>query len=200
MDAIKLIKPDLKKGLPLMEALNLRRTIRDLKPDELSLEHLSEILWAANGVNREDGKRTAPSACNKQMTEVYAILPDGIYFYDAPAHELKPVAKGDFRKLTAVHEFAFSAPLNLIFAADFDKMEKMPRQEPEENKISYARVEAGHQSENVHLYCASEGLGAAVRIIIPREELAKVMGLKPNQKIILAQTIGYPKLSDVQPK
>lgn len=176
-----------------MEALKRRRTIRELEEKTLSLEHLSEILWAANGVNREDGKRTAPSACNKQMTEVYAVLSVGIYLYSAPTHELIPVAEGDFRKLTAVHEFAFSAPLNLIFAADLDKMEKMPRQEPEENKILYAHVEAGHQAENVHLYCASEGLGATVRIIIPREELSKAMNLKSSQKIILAQTIGYPK-------
>jgi len=193
MEIIKLTKPGLKKGIPVMEALNLRRTIRDIKPDELSLENLSEILWAANGVNREDGKRTAPSACDKKMTDVYAVFANGIYQYSAQTHELIPVAEGDFRKLTAVHEFAFSAPLNLIFAADLDKMEKMPRQEPEENKILYAHVEAGHQAENVHLYCASEGLGATVRIIIPREELTKAMNLKPNQIIVLAQTIGYPK-------
>jgi len=193
MDIIRLAKPNFKKGLPVMEALSQRRTVREIKNDELSLEHLSEVLWSANGVNREDGKRTAPSACDKKMTEIYAVLPNGIYQYAAPKHELIPVAEGDFRKLAGVHEFAFSAPLNMIFVADLDKMEKMPRQEPEENKILYAHVEAGHQAENVHLYCASEGLGATVRIIIPREELSKAMNLKPRQIIILAQTIGYPK-------
>lgn len=193
MDSIKLAKPNLKKGRPIMEALNLRRTVRDIKEKELSLEHLSEILWAANGVNHPEGMRTAPSACNKKMTEIYAVLPNGIYCYDAPAHELIPVAEGDFRKLTGVHEFAFSAPLNLIFVADFSKMDKMPRLEPEENKLAWAHVEAGHQAQNASIYCSSEGLGATVRIIIPREELSRAMKLKPSELIILALTVGYPK-------
>lgn len=153
---------------------------------------MSEILWAANGINREDGKRTAPSAMNKHSVDVYAVLPEGVYVYDPTEHQLLPVAEGDYRRLVGKQEYVYNAPLNLVYVADMAKLENLPRPAPEEEKLKWVYVEAGHKAQNVYIYCASEGINTVVRALIDKEAFSKTIGLNSKQIIVLAQTIGYP--------
>jgi nitroreductase len=147
------------------------------------------MLWAAFGVNRPAlGMRTAPSAVNWQEIDIYVANSDGLYLYDAIANMLKPILAEDIRVLTGTQKFVKEAPVNLIFVADFTKMANATT----EQKEFYSACDTGFISQNVYLYCASEGLATVVRGLIDREKLAKKMGLGSEQKIILAQTVGYP--------
>jgi SagB-type dehydrogenase family enzyme len=151
---------------------------------------LSNLLWAASEVNRADsGKRTAPSARNWQEIDVYVALADGTYRFDPPSHTLQPVAQGDLRRLTGVQNFVASAPVNLVYVANLDRMIDTTA----EHRLLYSAADTGFIAQNVYLYCASAGLAAVVRGSIDREPLAASLGLGPQQQIVLAQTVGYPK-------
>ncbi|MEM3731030.1 MAG: SagB/ThcOx family dehydrogenase [Candidatus Bathyarchaeia archaeon] len=176
-----------------MQALKSRRSERRLLNTKLSMQHLSEVLWAANGVNSEDGKRTAPSAMNRHAVDVYVVLEEGVYLYDPIEHHLHLIAKGDFRKLVGKQDFVYTAPVNLVYVADMSKFENLPRQAPYEERLKWAHIEAGHKAQNVYLYCASEGLAAVVRTSIDGEAFSKAVGLGPKQIVIAAQTVGYPR-------
>jgi nitroreductase len=196
MNIIKLNAPDLNKGISVMQALEQRKTVRELGDRKLSLQHLSEVLWAANGVNRESGKRTAPSAIAQYPVDIYAVLEEGAYLYDIAGHQLSPVAQGDFRKDAGTQDYVFSSPLNLIYAGDFGKLENLPAwatSTPVEKKQRWMALEAGHMVENVYLYCASEGLATVVRGLIDSDKFGKILKLSPKQTIICAQTVGHPK-------
>jgi hypothetical protein len=113
---IKLNQPDLKKGVPMMEALKKRKTERNISDKKLTLQQLSEVLWAADGINRpNEGKRTSPAAMAKYAVDIYAVLPEGVYLYDVAKHELSPIVKGDFRKESGMQEFVYIAPVNLVY-------------------------------------------------------------------------------------
>jgi nitroreductase len=184
---VPLPAPQTSGGKPLIQALKERRSTREFSPEKLSPQMLSNLLWAAWGINREDGRRTAPSASNRQEIEVYAVTADGAYIYDAKANVLKPVAGGDLRKATGSQSFVGEAPLNLVYVADFARMGNA-----EENaKNATANANTGLIAENVYLFCASEGLGTVVRGMVPRAELSKALNLRPDQHITLAQTVGY---------
>jgi len=187
---IKLPAPRVDGGRPLMQCLKDRQSQRDFKPDPLPLQVLSDLLWAAYGINRpESGKRTAPSAVNWQNIDIYVALADGLYLYEPKAHKLIQLLAEDIRGLTGTQPFVKEAPLNLIYVAD---LAKIPRG-TDEDKRFYSAAHTGFISQNVYLFCASEGLATVVRAMINREELAKKMGLRPDQQITLAQTVGYPK-------
>jgi len=187
---IQLPPPQTEIGKPLMQALELRQTSRSFDSKKLPLQELSNLLWAANGINRpESGKRTAPTARNWLEIDVYVALPEGLYLYEARTHVLTPVVTNDLREATGRQPFIKEAPLNLIFAADFAKM----KDASEENKNFYSATDTGFISQNVYLYCASQGLATVVRGMVDRPSLSKAMQLRPDQKIILAQTVGYPK-------
>jgi len=187
---ISLPIPQMDGGKPLMQALKDRRTSRAFSGEELSIQELSDMLWAAFGVNRpETGKRTAPSAVNWQEIDIYVATADGLYLYDAPPHVLRPILREDIRALTGLQSFVKKAPVNLIFVADYSKM----GQASDEDKDFYSAANTGFISQNVYLYCASQGLATVVRGLIDRPALAEAMGLKSDQKVILAQTVGYPK-------
>ncbi|MBN2414131.1 SagB/ThcOx family dehydrogenase [candidate division KSB1 bacterium] len=189
-EPIQLLKPRMDGGKPLMHVLQERHSTREYSSEKLSLQTLSELLWAAFGINRpESGKRTAPSAMNRQEIDIYVVLADGLYLYDAKTHSLLPVLARDIRALTGTQEYVGEAPLNLVYVADFGKM----GDDPEENKIFYSAANTGFISQNVYLYCASAGLGTVVRGLVDKQELAKAMNLRPEQKIVLAQTVGFPK-------
>jgi SagB-type dehydrogenase family enzyme len=191
ISAVKLDPPQLTKGKLLMEALSERRSTRDFSDKELSLQELSDILWCADGINRkESGMRTAPSAMNRQEIDVYAVMKNGAYLYDAKKNELVPVAAGDHRKAAGTQDFVAIAPLNLVYVADFSKMGDKT---DEATKRLYAGISAGHCSQSVYLYCASAGLGAVVRAYYDQFELGNVLKLRRSQRIIIAQTVGYPK-------
>jgi nitroreductase len=186
---IPLAAPRMEGGRPLMQVLKERRSTREFSPDTLNAQLLSDLLWAAFGVNRpERGLRTAPSAVNWQEIDVYAVLPSGLYRYDAKAHALEPVLAGDIRAATGPQPFVGAAPLNLVYVADVSRMARGPA----ESKDQWAWADAAFIAENVYLFCASEGLGTVVRAMVDRPALSLKMGLKDNQKIILAQTVGFP--------
>ncbi|MGD0016909.1 MAG: SagB/ThcOx family dehydrogenase [Verrucomicrobiia bacterium] len=187
---IQLPPPQTEIGKPLMQALKLRQTSRSFDSKKLPLQELSNLLWAANGINRpESGKRTAPTARNWQEIDVYVALPEGLYLYEARTHVLMLVVTNDLREATGRQPFVKEAPLNLISVADLAKM----KDASEENKNFYSATDTGYISQNVYLYCASQGLATVVRGMVDRPSLSKAMNLRPDQKIILAQTVGYPK-------
>jgi SagB-type dehydrogenase family enzyme len=186
---VPLPAPRTEGGKPLMQALKERQSSREFSDKALSPQTLADLLWAAAGINRTDtGKRTAPSARNWQEVEVYAVLRDGAYLYDAKANLLRAVAAGDLRAATGMQDFAAVAPLDLVYVAD---LAKMTDSRPEDQAL-YSGADAGFIAENVYLFCASEGLATVVRGSVDRAALAAALKLSETKKIMLAQTVGYP--------
>jgi nitroreductase len=191
---IVLPAPDKTGGKPLMQALNERQTTRSFKEENLSQQQLSELLWAAWGINRPDlKKRTAPSARNVQEIDVYVALPGGTYIYVAESHTLKQVNNKDLRKTTGSQSFVGDAALNIVYIADMEKLGKKEGENIDDSELFMTYSNAAFIAQNVYLYCASANLGCVIRGTIPKERLASELGLRSNQKIILAQTVGVPK-------
>jgi SagB-type dehydrogenase family enzyme len=188
-EPIKLPKPQTDGGGPLMQLLRDRKSMREFSAQTIPLAVLSNLLWAAFGVNRSDGRRTAPSAKNWQETGIYVASADGLYHYDAKAHTLLPILKGDIRAMTGTQAYVKDAAINLVYVADYAKAGNSPMEE----KDLWSACDTGFIAQNVYLYCTSEGLNTVVRGLIDKPALAKVMKLRPDQKIILAQSVGYPK-------
>lgn len=186
---IMLPKPDTTGGKPLMAALKERRTSRSFSSEKLPAQVLSNLLWAAFGINRPDGHRTAPSAMNWQEIDIYCAMEDGLYLYDARENLLAPVLAGDIREKTGTQGFVKDAPLDLVYVADLSKTGRARG----EDQIIYTSADAGFIAQNVYLYCASEGLAVVVRGSLDRPSLAKAMNLRADQKVVLGQTVGYPK-------
>jgi len=187
---IVLPTPRMEGGKPLMQALKERQSARAFSTKTLPAQMVADLLWAAFGINRSDsGKRTAPSARNWQEVDVYAVMEDGAYLYDAKANSLRAVAKGDLRKLTGTQEFVVTAPLNLVYVADITKMKEAA---PKDQAL-YSGADVGFISQNVYLFCASEGLATVVRGSVNRNALAKALNLPEQKRIILTQTVGYPR-------
>ncbi len=187
---IKLLAVQMEGGKPLMQALKDRKTIREFSSKELPLQVISDMLWAAYGINRPDsGHRTAPSAMNMQEIDIYVAKADGLYLFDAKENMLIPVLTEDIRALTGKQPFVKDVPINLIYVADLSKMSRLSAGDID----FYSATDTGFISENVYLFCASVGLATVVRGSIDKLALAKAMKLRPDQKIIFAQTIGYPK-------
>lgn len=182
--------PQTEGGKPLMQVLRDRHSTREFSSEKLPAQVLANLLWAAFGINRPDsGKRTAPSAMNWQEIDVYAAMADGLYVYDAKDNRLDPVLAGDVRSAAGVQPFVKDAPVNLIYVADMAKTGKSSA----EDRNFYTAADVGFIAQNVYLFCASEGLAVVVRGSVNRTEAAKVMKLRPDQKILLAQTVGYPR-------
>jgi SagB-type dehydrogenase family enzyme len=188
--SIQLPAPQTDGGRPLMQVLKDRATIREYRSDPLLPQELSNLLWAAFGINRADsGKRTAPSAMNRQEIDIYVATAVGLYLWDAKANVLSLVVANDVREATGRQPFVKEAPVNLVYVADMAKMGDRGK----EFHDLYSWADTGFISENVYLYCASAGLATVVRGAVDREALAKAMNLRPDQKIVFAQTVGYPK-------
>lgn len=204
---IPLPKPALKARHALGKALQLRQSIREIRDQELPLQIVSDLLWAACGVNRKRGPfgtagRTAASASNSQEIDVYVARADGAYRYDPLAHRLVPVAQGDLRPLAIGHGQSRSgdkAPLRLVFVADVDKLihttgfQEPGLQDPEVQK-SYYFVDTGLIAANVYLYAASVGLAAWFHNC-DKSALHSRLGLRGEQRVLFGQTIGYPAIS-----
>jgi nitroreductase len=187
--SIDLPAPQKTGGLPLMDALAKRSTARAFDAKELSPRQLSSLLWAAFGINRPDGKRTAPSARNYQETDIYVLLKQGAYVYSAKSNKLDLVVAEDLRVLGGTQAFAKDAPVTLVFVADFTKIGGGSN----EDKKNTANIDIGYISQNVYLFCASEGLVTGARGSVDRATLGPKLKLRPDQMIILAQSAGYPK-------
>ncbi len=187
---IQLPAPQMDGGKPLMQALKDRRSSREFSAEKIPIQILSNLLWAAGGINRPDtGKRTAPTAHDWREIDIYVAMQDGLFLYDPSANLLNPVLPDDIRAMTGKQPFVKEAPVNLIFVADYSKMNGAS----DEDKKFYAATDTGFISQNVYLFCASEGLATVVRGYVDREALAKKINLKPTQSIILAQTVGFAK-------
>jgi nitroreductase len=186
---IELPAPDKSGGMPLMQALALRRSGREFAREALPLPLLSGLLWAAWGVNRPDGGRTAPSAINAQEIDVYVALPAGAYLYDAGAHCLQLVAATDLRRVTGYQDFVDEAPLDLVYVADHARMKMVPVAQ----RDSYSSAAAGAISQNVYLFCAGNGLVSVIRAWIDRAAIADALGLSHDHQVLLSQTVGYPR-------
>lgn len=184
----KLPAPKMKESMPLMETLRRRETKRDFLPERLSMQELSNLLWAANGINRpKEGKRTAPSARNAQEIDVYVFLPEGVFFYNPEKHYLEMLHKEDMRDKVSRQKFFKVAPVVLVFVANFDKMENFD----EQARDFYSATDVGYVSQNVYLYCAgSQRLGTVACGSIERDFLRDVLHVG-NGKALLAQPVGY---------
>lgn len=198
---IVLPKPEMDGGISVLASLAERKTTRDISPKELPVQVISNLLWAAFGVNRETasfGKkgRTAPSASNSQEIDLYVAFPSGVFVYDAFNHQLVPVAEGDFR-VRSGRRSAETAPLNIFYVVDTSRYDLGPEQpdrqiaDPEVQK-SYYYAGTGFIAQNVYLFAASFGLAAWFHNC-DRENTVREFKLKPAQKVLFAQTVGYPE-------
>ena len=179
---IKLNAPNKNSGKLLMQALGDRKSSRDFIDRDLSVNTLSNLLWTANGFNRED-KRTAPTANDKQELELYVVLKSGVYLYDARNSLLKLIKSGDYRKSTGSQDFVAQASANIIFVADMNKA----------SSREYAYTDCGFIAQNVYLFAASEGLGAVSRGWYDKDMLAKLLNLPSHKEVLLTQSVGFIK-------
>ena len=175
-------------GKPLIEALRLRRSTREYAEQPLPLQVLSDLLWAAFGVNRPSGDRTAPYWRHIMVIDIYAAMADGVWLYEPKAHKLLPYMPGDIRAQTGLQDFVAAAPLNLVFVAHGERMGDIP----DEDRRLYASVDTGFIGQNVYLFCASEGLATVFRGAVDYDKLARTLRLADGQFVTFAQTVGYP--------
>jgi len=177
-------------GRPLIDALKLRRSIREYSDRPLPPQVLSDVLWAAFGVNRPSGDRTAPYWRHVMVIDVYAALADGLWLYDPKEHQLEQRLDADIRGQTGTQDFVATAPLNLIYVAHGERMQDIL---PEERRL-YASVDTGFIGQNVYLFCSSEGLATVFRGSVDTRKLAATMQLGEGQFVTFAQSVGYPKV------
>jgi len=191
--AIQLNAPNKDRGSSIMKALNDRHSTREFSSENLSIQDLSDLLWAANGVNREDGRRTAATARNNQDIDVYVIMKEGAYIYDANAHELKPVAIGDYRDLVAdSQDFAKNAPVSLLIVSDISRFTGLDV----EVQKQLGALDAGIVSQNIMLFASGCGLVTVPRAYMNKEGLKEALSLSETQIPMLNTPIGYPKGSE----
>ncbi len=188
-DPIKLPAARMLGGIPLLSALKLRRSTREYSERSLSDEILSNLLWAAFGVNRPSGDRTAPYWRHIMVIDVYVARADGVWAYDPTAHALLPYLPDDVRAQTGLQPFVATAAVNLVYVAHGERMTDIS---PEDRRL-YASVDAAFIGQNVYLYCASEGLASVFRGAVDYAGLARALKLPEQQFVTFAQTVGYAR-------
>ena len=184
---VKLPAPDTKGGKPLMQCMTERKSARNFDSRPLPAQILSNIFYAADGISREDGRKTVPTARNAQNQLIYAATADGTWIYEPKTHTLKKLSGKDIRALCGKQKFHAKAPLVLVYVAEPEKVGNTVEQQQ-----NYAANHAGYASQNVYLYAASEGLNTVVCAMVDREALAKALALPANRQIMYSQPIGYP--------
>ena len=216
LTAIKLNEPNKTRGVPVMEAFALRASVREWSEKDLGLQDLSDLLWAANGINRPDGKRTAPSAMNAQDVDIYVFMKDGAYLYDAAAHALKPIVAGDHRaevtarpggpgakpaakpgeKPEAKPESKpgpagppSPAPVLLILVSDISKFTRGETA----GKLEIAALDTGIVSQNIALFCAGTGLATRPRASMDKAKIKELLKLTDAQYPLLNMPVGHKK-------
>lgn len=200
LQTIMLPAPQMHGGKPVMDALALRQTSRDFASTDLPKQTLSNLLWAGWGINRKEGNlRTAPSAVDWQEIDVYVVMKNGTYVYDAVTNTLKPVVSGDYRALTGVQPFVKDAPLTLVYVSNAKKMVYPPGlpqiliDGAERDKAFMTWADAAVIAENVYIFCASAGLATGLREAIDKPPLVDALQLDADQTVIMAQCVGFPK-------
>ncbi len=186
---VELAKPATAGANPALGLLEKRSSAREFSPQPLPVAVLSRLLWAAFGINRKDGKRTAPSARNKQEMDIYVAAPEGAYLYEPKGNMLKPIIEGDIRGLTGIQPYVKNAAVNLVYVADTAKMDKGPV----DQVALWMGADSGVIAENVYIFCAGEGLVTVLRALIDKPALAAALKLRPEQTITFSQSVGYPK-------
>lgn len=191
--AIELPPPRIERGLPLLRTLARRASSRSFLPRALPPRQLSELLWAAAGINRAElGGRTAPSAMNAQEVLLYVALPQGLYLYEPAAHRLRQAVLADVRRVSGYQDFVDTAPLDLIYVADHARMKLVPA----DRREGYAFAAAGAMAQNVYLYCAAAKLATVIRGWFDARALSAAMRLGTDHQVLLAQTVGRPAGED----
>lgn len=180
---------------PLLQILQKRHTSREYAPKAIDRQTLSNLLWAANGVNRADGGRTVPSAHNWQYIDIYVTDSTGLYLFDAKNQDLRLIKPGDMRAKTGLQSFAAVAPVSLVFVNDG---RKFPKDTSDEDKLLFGAATAGAIAQNIYLFVAANNMATGVRADIDRGALHAAMGLAPEQRILLAQSAGYPAPAGVK--
>ena len=187
--AVKLLPaPRKEAGKPLMQALQLRRSSREFSPRPLPPQLLSDLLWAAYGINRPSGDRTAPYWRHIMVIDVYAAMSDGVWLYDPKQHALRLHLEADIRAQTGLQAFVATAPLNLVYVVHGERMKDIA---PEERRL-YGSVDAAFAGQNVYLFCASEGLATVFRGAVDQQKLNRALRLESEQFVAFAQSVGYP--------
>jgi len=188
LTTIRLNAPNKTRGTALMQAFNDRQSIREYSSERIRPQDLSDLLWAAYGINRADGRRTAPSTRNLLAVEMYVLLPEGAYHYNAAEHALDPVAAGDFRAAAAAtQDFARTAPLNIVLVADMNKFGNRSEQ-----SLLMAAVDVGVISQNINLACAGMGLATVTRGTMDQAALRTALKLTDMHLILINNPVGYP--------
>ena len=177
-------------GQSLTAALKLRRSTREYSDRPLPAQALSDLLWAAFGINRpaSDG-RTVPYWRHIMVLDVYLAMAEGVWLYEPKTHKLLPYMKEDLRAQTGLQDFVVTAPLNLVYVAHGERMMDVT---PEERRL-YASVDASFIGQNVYLFCASEGLATVFRGAVDGPKLGRALKLPDQQFVTFAQTVGYPR-------
>ena len=186
---IALPPPRKEGGQPLITALMRRRSTRDYSDRPLPPQLLSDLLWAAFGINRPSGDRTAPYWRHVMVIDIYVAMANGVWLYEPKAHTLLPYLKDDIRAQTGLQDFVATAPLNLIYVAHGERMTDISSEE----RRLYASVDTGFIGQNVYLFCASEGLATVFRGAVDYQKLSRTLHLPDQQFVTFAQTVGYPR-------
>jgi nitroreductase len=174
-------------GMPLMEALQRRESRREFHDAALGEQVMSDLLWAAAGVNRPDsGGRTAPTAMNSQEVQLYVAMAQGLFLYDPANHAMQMTVASDVRRVTGYQDFVDTAPLDLVYVANHSHMKLVPAAQRER----YAFAAAGAMAQNVYLFCAANGLATVIRAWFDNPALSKAMALEADQQLLLCQTVG----------
>lgn len=188
MKTIHLPEPVTTGGRPYLDLLRERHSSRSFSSESLSLQTLSDMLWASWGYSREM-KRTAPSSHNRQEIEIYVAVADGVYLWNAVQNVLVQVDDRDLRSATGMQEFVGTAPVEIIYVAESSRITG----KDERGVIETVFIDTGFISENMYLFCAQAGLITVVRAMVDRTALAAVLNLRPDQMITMVQSVGYHK-------
>jgi len=183
------------RKIDLMEAFQNRQSIRSFETQDLTLQDLSDLLWAANGINRpQSGRKTAPSAINSQDVDIYVCRADGAYIYDAASNRLKLIINQDIRQLSEGNRSS-GAPVILLLVTDISRYKSYKPGDKEANqKITELGIlDAGIVSQNIGIFCAGAGLGTVPRARMDAEGIHKALNLKESQTVWLNHPVGYPK-------
>jgi SagB-type dehydrogenase family enzyme len=188
---IILNQPDTNRGLPVMKAFAQRSSQAKFDTLNLKLQDLSDLLWAADGINRAElGKRTAPSAMNSQDVDVYVVMKAGAYLYDAKKHELDLVTVGDFRLQVAGRQENFAgAPVFCVLVSDISRF----KNGTDSVKLQMAALDAGIVSQNIGLFCAGTGLATHPRVTMDIPKLKEALKLKSSQYLMINNLVAYRK-------
>ena len=191
LQTIKLNEPSKTGGSSVMEAFSNRKSSREISNKKLSIQDLSDLVWATAGINRQEKDlRTAPSWRNYQDIDLYVCFPEGVYLYNAKEHALEPFAKGDFYPLIAtIQPFVNDAPVILLLVTDLSKM----NDDDKDYQMVIAGLDAGIISQNISIFCAGKGMATVPRGFMKKEELKKALNLKESQHIMLNHPVGYVK-------